>query len=758
MTAGIRSIVLLGTLLGLVCPYAGAADFPPTGAVDLYLPYTDLVAQISNIGVTDYYKFSVTAGTEITILVRSQSIESPLVPVVALYDSVGTLLAYNKGEVNTYTGYIGDPILYLKIPESGDYYISVGAASSFRTVMPPGSGLIGDYTLTLMTRFDTTIVNDANEPNDSMAAATPISVPYASRAANLLFFGDIDWFRFTAQKGQRFSIDIDSEPLLDQPRLKTRAGVFDRSGALLAQSEAGPDPDDGSASDPSINFTAPRDGTYFVAVTPSVDRQFRTAFTDADFLANPYVASSAGRIGCYRIEIRELYELAFPQVANGSFGEFHFTTSFILLNNTSNAAVGSVCFYQSDGSPLPAWIESGEPTNAYRFSIPPKGNVVVKTDGFGLGQSGYALVTATAPIGGSAVFSQYAADGQLVTEAGVTTSTPMAFFALPVDTTGLFNTGMAVLNRGNGRAVTINCRLLDSAGKLVDSRKLSLGADQQSAMFVGGAGQLFPNAAAMRGSLQVFADAPVTTVALRSSPGTITTLSPAPLNQSYAPASLLFPQFLAGSAGDVDYGSSVILMNTGYVSVSGTVAFTTSDGLPMAVRIGSVSSSVHSFAVPPLSTRVLETSGGGRLQTGYARVSSDHGMAGMIVISQFEHASGNLLSEVGVTPAQNYSHFFVFAECENGYSTGLAIANPDSTAATLSYDLRPADDSAVLHKGPLSLGSGAHVAELVSGTDQLFPGFSGLGTLEVTSEIPLPAVTLRLTPTTMTALPVIPAP
>jgi hypothetical protein len=142
---------------------------------------------------------------------------------------------------------------------------------------------------------------------------------------------------------------------------------------------------------------------------------------------------------------------------------------------------------------------------------------------------------------------------------------------------------------------------------------------------------------------------------------------------------------------------------------------------------------------------------------GYALLTANHGLRGMAIISQFDGSTGSLQCEIGVTPAGRYAHFYLFAQTDGNYNTAIAVANPQSSNATVDFDLRPTSDpSQVLHNGPVTLDARAQRAALVSGSDQLFPSFTGFGTLEATSAVPIPAMTLRLSPRTMTALPVIP--
>jgi hypothetical protein len=411
-----------------------------------------------------------------------------------------------------------------------------------------------------------------------------------------------------------------------------------------------------------------------------------------------------------------------------------------------------VTFHNWDGSLMPVSDGSADPVSTYWFSIPPKGSLVLKTDGKGAGCSGYAVVNTNHAIGGSAVFSQYDNSGVLITEAGVGSSPLMQFFAFPVDTTADLNAGFAIYNPGE-RAASLIIRLLDGSGHPLQSRSLTLPSGQQLAQYVAGVGQLFPTAYGIQGSLQVTADVPVAAIALRSSSATFTTLNPTSANQTFDPVSQVFPQIVAGNS-PARYRSTMILMNPGYLAVTGTIQFTRSDGTPMPLTINGVTSAMHAFSVPALSTLFWEATAAGELEIGYAVLAANHSLGAMAVISQYDAAGSALQCEVGVTPAAAMSHFYLFAQTEGEFNTGMAVANPRSSGSAVSFDLRASDQ--VWHGDPLTLGAGAHRAEMISGPGQLFPSFAGFGSLEVTSTLPVPAMTLRLSGKTMTALPVIP--
>ncbi len=750
-------------------PVLAQTDIEPNDtfltALQLTLPNFSTFGTVESYKDLDYYKFTGTAGFELTIWLRSASIGSELIPILALYDGSEKLIAYNDREFNLGTYQSSeDPILYVKLPSSGTYYILVTSAARFKKQSSIQSGTSGKYILGLFPRFDSPAIGDRYEPNDAQKTAYPVSLPFESYGSNLVYFGDIDWYRLAATKGQKISIDIDALENSAKPgfelAVRSRIGLFDANGRMLASSEAGRDPDTGYQNDPAIIYEVTRDGTYYIAVTAFSDTKFVTAFLDDAFLVDPYLSSTIHSIGYYQLRIDLVRDLYFPQIANGSFGSAQFGTSIILVNpSATRISTGSASFYKSDGSPMVVSLTSGgDPSSRFWFSIPSKGSVVLQTNGVGMGTSGYAIITATGPIGGSAVFSLSDGAGNLVTEAGVGPATPLDFLALPVDVTGEFNTGVAVANAAGKSAANLYLKLVASTGQVAATKSMSLGAGKHFALFVGGIDQLFSGISNFRGSLQILADTPVTAIALRSSAQTLTTLPVVPINQPFEAVVLHFPQVVVGTSSSL-YRSTIILTNPGYLSIGGSILFTSSDGRPMPVQIGARVSANHTFSLAAQNTLFLEASAPSGYSTGYAVLTADHSLGGVIVYSQFERSTGKLQTEVGVPPAPLHADFFIFAQSDALYNTGLALANPGVTSASVNYRLQTAaDPPEILQKGPIGLDAAKQRAELISGADQLFPSFTGFGTLEVISTQPLPAITLRVTRTTLTSLPVIPIP
>src|SRR6266498_3576237 len=210
----------------------------PAQASPISLPFTSLLGNVSNEQDIDYYSFSAEAGAQIAIIVQAFSDGSELMPILALYDSEGTLIAYNDKEWNFAQGrFQNDPILYLKLPQTGTYYISLSSSAPFRNgpfVIPQTSG---PYTLFLVTNFFGGAPDDVNEPNDTLQTATVVSLPYKSFGSHLIQFGDVDWYRFSAKRGETISIDIDALERVPGPSfaitVATRVGLFDDAGRLI---------------------------------------------------------------------------------------------------------------------------------------------------------------------------------------------------------------------------------------------------------------------------------------------------------------------------------------------------------------------------------------------------------------------------------------------------------------------------------------------------------------------------------------------
>ena len=136
---------------------------------------------------------------------------------------------------------------------------------------------------------------------------------------------------------------------------------------------------------------------------------------------------------------------------------------------------------------------------------------------------GYATVTATGSVLGTAMFSQLDGAGNILAEAGVPMAIPLGKQAVFVDTTAGFRTGVAIANP-NDASLEIHLQLIDDSGKVFAETVRNLSRFQHMALFMD---ELFPGMPPMIGRLQFWCSNPMVSVALRFSPTIqFTTLPP----------------------------------------------------------------------------------------------------------------------------------------------------------------------------------------------------------------------------------------
>ncbi|RPJ87327.1 MAG: carboxypeptidase regulatory-like domain-containing protein [Acidobacteria bacterium] len=203
-----------------------------------------------------------------------------------------------------------------------------------------------------------------------------------------------------------------------------------------------------------------------------------------------------------------------PQVGNGRVsGLGVLKTTFVLFNAFSGSVTATVTLTRDDGTPFPVTIPGvANNTATFQVNLPGYGSAFLQTDGTGDLAAGSARITASANIGVSAIFTLYDEQGNFKTEAGVGESATFDTLTLPVDTTGSFNTGVALFNP-NSTPLNATMRFLDLNGDPVaPADTIQLPGYGHKARYVTEfvSGQLN-----RQGSLIVEATPPVVAVALR---------------------------------------------------------------------------------------------------------------------------------------------------------------------------------------------------------------------------------------------------
>ena len=192
----------------------------------------DVEGVIDYQGDSDYFRFTAEEGHLYQIDVALGS----------LPDSVLTLLGPDRWEL-AYNDDHGDSLasrVVWEAPASGDYYLVV-EASGF-------DADVGAYTLTVS---HSTIVDDhGNDIDDATVAAVGADVEGA-----LDYDGDIDYFRFQAERGQSYQIDVALATLDD-----SIVDLFDADGSFLDSN------DDYGTFASRLYWEAPSSGERYVAV------------------------------------------------------------------------------------------------------------------------------------------------------------------------------------------------------------------------------------------------------------------------------------------------------------------------------------------------------------------------------------------------------------------------------------------------------------------------------------------------------------
>ena len=191
-------------------------------------------------------------------------------------------------------------------------------------------------------------------------------------------------------------------------------------------------------------------------------------------------------------------------------------------------------------------------------------------------------MTSTVPINASAIFSTFDSAGGFLTEAGVGNSVPLAEFVIPVDTTGSFDTGLALFNVNSGVA-DVTLQLLDQSGQPRHTAVQNLAGWAKVARFVT---EWFPGLSGFRGTLRVSSALPLAALSLRqnSQPLSYTTLPAVPSTSSQLDFNL--PQVADGQlAGGGSMRTTLLLFNLSTRPASVRLSFTRDDGNPFPVTL-----------------------------------------------------------------------------------------------------------------------------------------------------------------------------
>jgi hypothetical protein len=331
---------------------------------------------------------------------------------------------------------------------------------------------------------------------------------------------------------------------------------------------------------------------------------------------------------------------------------------------------------------LDAFVAKIGDSSTLPYSVSARGGVSTTSQG---GAStiavGYARIQpssgGTTPAG-MAIFG-FRQNNVLVSEAAVPASPLMSSGRFYAEVGTTVNTGVAIANP-NGSPVTLSFYFTDRNGQNFGSGSTIIGVNSQIAAFLNQTP--FNGGAAVFGSFTFTASAPVSVIALRGLTNErfeflITALPVADLSAAAGTDTILFPHFADGGG----WTTQILLVNTTDATMAGSIQF--------------ASAPSQDYSIPNRSAVRVATSGiGSAIVTGSVRVAPAAGNktpSGVAVFS-FRNA-GVTVTEAGVPALRISNAFRLYAESSGvagqvgSIQTGVAVANPSSSAATVTFEL-----------------------------------------------------------------------
>ena len=429
-----------------------------------------------------------------------------------------------------------------------------------------------------------------------------------------------------------------------------------------------------------------------------------------------------------------------PHVANGSNGGWTIRTTFILFNNSDADVTVVLSLTDDNGSPLTLTISGLGTDSQFVFNLNAGSTGFLQTDGLGAGTVGAAVVSATTPIGVSAIFTVYDANGKYTAEAGVGSSGLMTDFMLPVDSTGSSLTGLALFNPSADATVTLTLR--NAEGIQAGTTTIRLNSFNHIAHFVGAPQELFPTATNFRGTLSIHSTSPIAALVLRQyqNASLLSYTSLPAASQSSTQLVLNLAQIATGSYGPVSFKTSFLIFNISLSPATVSLSLSQDNGLPLTVTIpGSGTGSNFRFTLGAGASIFLQTDGSGAGTAGAATVTSNVPVGASAIFTVLD-AQGQFQTEAGVGNSPVLSSFTLPVDINGKFDTGVAFYNPGANSVSVILNLL--DSKGVLVNSATEiLAPQNHLARFV---DEIFPGLANFkGSLAVTAAGGVASTALR---------------
>lgn len=233
---------------------------------------TEIVGEIETNNDVDLYQFQLESGEGVTFDLNAPPQDSSLDSYLRLFDSQGNQLAFDNDDDNSVAEDSSfDSLLRFTVDTSGQYYLGVSSDGNTdynpiegRNNFTPITGRsTGNYSLAI----DRAPIVTDTDPDNTIAEAVEISLAELpitiSEAINALT--DVDIYQFELDAGNTISLDIDAAEI--DSELDSVLQIFDADGEKLATNDDASAPNENSALDSYLEFTALTAGSYYVGVS-----------------------------------------------------------------------------------------------------------------------------------------------------------------------------------------------------------------------------------------------------------------------------------------------------------------------------------------------------------------------------------------------------------------------------------------------------------------------------------------------------------
>ena len=426
----------------------------------------------------------------------------------------------------------------------------------------------------------------------------------------------------------------------------------------------------------------------------------------------------------------------FPHLAVGASWQ----TTITYINYSPEEVTCRTDFLSDHGSPLLVSFADRGTVPSRPDVLPPGGSVHEETN-IELSAPlapGWARATCSGPVKASLLFRQYDSEGKPVAEAGVNaTSVPATrFVTFAEQAEGQAGTGIAYANPSSTEAL-LTFTAKDAAGQTLASEDLTVlpgghGAQNMASLF---------DLASFTGSLEVTSTEPIVSLSLNAeAPPIFSSLPPGePDASAQGPTTYYFPHLAVGAS----WQTTITFINYTAEEVSCRTDFISDHGGPLLVSFPERGMTDSRPDVLPPGGSVHEETDvdlGAPLVPGWARATCTGPVKASLLFRQYD-SEGEPVAEAGVNAAAGPATRFVsFAEQAEGMTgTGIAYANPSTTAAHVTFTAKDTDGQtlASVVRTLLPEGHDAHVMAALFG----FTSFNG--SLEITSTEPIVGLSLN---------------